>query len=194
MELQSLICGQKLFRSTHKASQEAKAREAVAEVRQKVERLASIWKPVLAPVHFAKFLGSILENLCTSVYAEILSARDISIKETEVLPGLLLVLVGDGLGPFLQRNSPGEPAGILGESGDGVQGLLLRKLAPSWTKLEELVGLFYMSMRDIGEGWERDGGLRAAFTGDEVAHFISLVFEDSPLRASKIDEILRHPA
>ncbi|QDZ20004.1 hypothetical protein HOP50_03g25220 [Chloropicon primus] len=189
-ELQSLVSGSKLFRNTHKANQETKVRAAIAEVRQKVERVAHIWKPILPPAYFSKFLGAILENVCTSIYAEILSAKDISIKETESLPEVLLELVGDGLKPFLVRGSPGQPESLESEE---FFGRLIGGFAPSWAKLVELVNLFAMSLDEIHRGWE-SRRLRATFTGDEICHFISLVFEDSELRSEKMDLVLRDAA
>ena len=184
--LQSLIGGQNLFRNAHKASQKERIASALSELRMQTERLANIWKSVLAPEHFATFFGAILENVCTTIYAEILSTRDISVQETEILPELLLILVGDGLGPFLARRSPGQPKG---GGGGGTFASLFERYAPGWAKVCALVDLFSMSLEQILDGWTA-GGLRAALTSDEVVHFISIVFEESALRTDKVTAIL----
>jgi len=197
MQLQSLVSANKFFRNTHKPNQEGKVRAALAEVRTQVEKVANIWKSLLAPQCFARFLGAILDNVCTYIYAEIMSLKDISVRETEVLPTLILELMGEGLAPFLSRGSPGQPKGgpsAADEEEDASKQVfepLFSKFAPNWTKLRELVDLFSMRLQQIVDRWE-DGHWRAkGFTSDEVIHFISLVFEDGDYRTEKINRILQ---
>ena len=185
-ELELLLRGGGIFRGTHKANRDARAREALSDAKGKLTRLAGTWKSVLQPEHFARFFGAVLEAACVSVYDEVTSADDISVAETEALPGILLVLVGDGLGPFLDRRSPGQPEGP--RSGDFLAPLLLER-APSFRKLAELVPMFTMGLQEIEEEW-RAGGFGGALTADEVCHFIAKVFEESPLRREKVGAIL----
>ena len=200
LQLQSLISANKFFRSTHKPSQGKKVRRAIVEIRVQIERLANIWKSILAPEYFSRFLGAILDHLCTNIYAEIMSANDISIDETETLPMILLELLGNGLRPFLLRRSPGQ-TGQTGQteadnapspsSGDyATYEGLFRKYAPSWTKLGELVNLFSMSLQDIVNKWEAKELEAKGYTRDEIVHFISLVFEDGEYRREKVNHIV----
>jgi hypothetical protein len=193
LELQSLISASKFFRNTHKPSQEKKVRNAMIEIRTQIERLAGIWKSVLPPEYFAKFLGAILDSLCTYTYAEIMSMKDISVKETEALPTLLLELVGGDLAPFLGRMSPGQPPEQAADPGSrALFESLFRSFVPCWIKLQELVGLFSMSLQDIVDKWLDRHFQSKGFTSDEIVHFISIVFEDSDLRSEKISIVMRN--
>ena len=79
------------------------------------------------------------------------------------------------------------PCGVEGDG--GIFASLFERYAPGWAKVCALVDLFSMSLEQILDGWTA-GGLRAAFTSDEVVHFISIVFEESALRTDKVTAIL----
>ena len=208
VSLQEGIGGLGLFRRTHYPANARRARDAMREVASRLERLACVWKPLLSPVYFARFLGAILDNVGTCVYAEIMGLGNISVQETEALPAVIAELVGGGLARMLERRSPGQPPprlkskghgqggerGERGERGEGGEGgdptaaLLAHYCRHAWSKLEALVGLFAMPLRDIVQG--RDGLAARGISPDEVAHFVTMVFEESPLREESIATIL----
>ncbi len=159
-----------------------RARRAGMQLAAAFRRLGAVLRPALPPPALAAVAGALLDAAAAQACAALLARRDISVEESEQLPGLLEGLARGGLRDAALLGAPGgAPGGALAAALDAA--------APSAARLAAVLSVLEARLAEIAARWA-DGSLAAAgLSARDVGRLVGALFEETEPRAELLSRL-----
>ncbi|KAI3941316.1 hypothetical protein MKW92_037949 [Papaver armeniacum] len=178
MNLEKAIDGADGFQNTHQMQQYELAKSSIDQVVFILEKVRSIWEPLLLRSTYKSSMSSVLDFVFSIIAKDILLLDDMAAEETLQLQRLIYLTLENLSSVFESVISVNEKE----NSHDVATPEPLDVLIPSLRKLRKLADLLDMSLKTITASWECGELVSCGFTPSEVENFIKAIFTDSPLR------------
>ncbi|RZC63864.1 hypothetical protein C5167_025605 [Papaver somniferum] len=178
MNLEKAIDGADGFQNTHQMQQYELAKSSIDQVVFILEKVRSIWEPLLLPSTYKSSMSSVLDFVFSIIAKDILLLDDMAAEETLQLQRLIYLTLENLASVF-------ESVIFVNEKENSQDAAIpdpLDVLIPSLHKLRKLADLLDMSLKTITASWECGELVSCGFTPSEVENFIKAIFTDSPLR------------
>ncbi|KAI3874884.1 hypothetical protein MKW98_019457 [Papaver atlanticum] len=178
MNLEKAIDGADGFQNTHQMQQYELAKSSIDQVVFILEKVRSIWEPLLLQSTYKSSMSSVLDFVFSIIAKDILLLDDMAAEETLQLQRLIYLTLENLSSVFESVISVNGKE----NSHDVATPEPLDVLIPSLRKLRKLADLLDMSLKTITASWECGELVSCGFTPSEVENFIKAIFTDSPLR------------